>query len=80
MDVGTWIPVIVGWCDDMGDEGASVPLPAADAPPATGRASIPEWVKIGAGWWTEGALDDDTFVQSIQPPVQNGAIVVAESE
>ena len=27
---------------------------------------VPEWIKNNAGWWAEGAIDDDAFVQGIQ--------------
>jgi len=27
---------------------------------------IPIWVKNNAGWWAEGSIDDETFIQGIQ--------------
>ena len=27
---------------------------------------IPEWIKNNAGWWADGTLDDNSFVQGIQ--------------
>ncbi len=36
--------------------------------------SIPDWVKSTAGWWANGDVDDNTFVQSIQFLVENGII------
>ena len=27
---------------------------------------VPAWIKNNAGWWAEGAIDDDAFVQGIQ--------------
>ena len=27
---------------------------------------IRSWIKNNAGWWAEGAIDDDTFIQGIQ--------------
>ena len=79
--------VIVGVDEDASDEddGANAPPPVDARPatvsePATSQMSLPEWVKIGAGWWAEGAIDDDTFVRSIQFLVQSGVIVVVESE
>jgi len=27
---------------------------------------VPEWVKNNAGWWAEGQIGDDSFVQGIQ--------------
>lgn len=29
-------------------------------------SKIPSWIKNNAGWWSEGQIDDETFVQSIQ--------------
>ena len=29
-------------------------------------SSIPSWIKNNAGWWAEGTIDDDSFVQGIQ--------------
>ncbi|RMW35852.1 MAG: hypothetical protein EA443_01660 [Nitrosopumilus sp.] len=30
------------------------------------KPAVPEWIKNNAGWWAEGAIDDDAFVQGIQ--------------
>ncbi len=30
------------------------------------QTSIPEWIKNNAGWWADGQIDDDAFVQGIQ--------------
>ncbi len=27
---------------------------------------IPSWIKISTGWWTDGQIDDDTFVDGIE--------------
>ena len=27
---------------------------------------IPSWIKNNAGWWAEGTIDDNSFVQGIQ--------------
>ena len=35
-------------------------------------SGIPEWIKNNAGWWAEGAIDDDSFVQGIQYLITNG--------
>ena len=29
-------------------------------------SKIPEWIKNNAGWWAEGSIDDDSFIQGIQ--------------
>jgi hypothetical protein len=33
---------------------------------------IPSWIKNNAGWWADGAIDDDSFVQGIQFLIQEG--------
>ena len=37
---------------------------------------VPEWIKNNAGWWAEGAIDDDAFVQGIQFLITNGILSV----
>jgi len=38
--------------------------------------SIPDWVKSNAGWWADGLLTDQDFVNGIQWLVENGIIRV----
>jgi len=38
--------------------------------------SVPEWIKNNAGWWSEGQIDDQTFIKGIEYLVENGIIVV----
>lgn len=42
--------------------------------PEVVEAHIPEWIKISAGWWADGLLDDGAFLQSIQYLVNQGII------
>ena len=35
---------------------------------------IPDWIKNNAKWWSEGTLDDQTFVNSIGYLVDNGIL------
>ena len=30
------------------------------------QTSIPEWIKNNAGWWADGKIDDNAFIQGIQ--------------
>jgi hypothetical protein len=30
------------------------------------KSFIPNWIKSNAGWWADGKIDDDSFVQGIQ--------------
>ena len=38
---------------------------------------IPEWIKNNAGWWAEGSIDDDSFMQGIQFLIQAGLIQIS---
>jgi hypothetical protein len=33
---------------------------------AQSNSNIPEWIKNNAGWWAEGTIDDDSFVNGIK--------------
>ena len=37
---------------------------------------IPSWIKNNAGWWAEGAIDDNAFVQGIQHLIKEGIIQI----
>ena len=39
-------------------------------------SSIPSWIKNNAGWWAEGTIDDDSFVQGIQYLFKGGMLPV----
>ncbi len=41
----------------------TIPSPVPDVTPPT---AIPEWIKNNAGWWANGDIDDNSFVQGIQ--------------
>jgi hypothetical protein len=43
-------------------DGSTPPVVIPDPVPQ----EIPSWIKNNAGWWAEGAIDDDSFVQGIQ--------------
>ena len=40
-------------------------------------AEIPSWIKINAGWWADGTIDDASFVSGIQYMIKNGIITIA---
>jgi len=42
-------------------------------------AGIPAWIKNNAGWWADGQIDDNTFVQGIQFLIKAGIIVVNDN-
>ena len=54
---------------------ASPPAPAAPAPSA-GGVTVPGWVRQGAGWWADGAIDDAAFAAGISYLIEQGVIPV----
>ena len=38
---------------------------------------IPSWIKNNAGWWAEGTIDDDSFVQGIQFLIKEGIMKIS---
>jgi len=49
-------------------------LPAAT--PGATETKVPDWIKNNAKWWSEGQIDDNSFVQGIQYLVEHGIIRV----
>jgi len=41
--------------------------------------SIPEWIRNNAGWWSEGQIDDNTFIQGIEFLIKNDSIVIPKT-
>jgi len=54
----------------------SIPIYAKDGTTATPIQKIPSWIKNNAGWWSEGAIDDDSFVQGIQFLIKEGILKI----
>ena len=50
-------------------------IPQTELEESTGNG-IPSWVKNNAGWWADGQIDDETFVDGIQYLVSNGIIKI----
>ena len=42
--------------------------------------SIPDWIKNNAGWWSDGLIDDASFVSGIQWLISNGIVGVPPTE
>ena len=38
---------------------------------------VPDWIKTNAGWWADGTLDDETFLNGITYLLENGVINVS---
>ena len=42
-----------------------------------GSDGVPTWIKNNAGWWAEGQIDDNSFVQGIQWLITNGIMKIS---
>ena len=42
--------------------------------------SVPLWIKTNAGWWAEGSISDDDFLNGIQYLMQIGLVTVPASD
>ena len=40
-------------------------------------STIPSWIKNNAGWWADGTIDDNSFVQGIEYLIENKILVVS---
>jgi hypothetical protein len=40
-------------------------------------AKIPDWIKSNAGWWADGSIDDNSFVQGIQFLIKEGLMKIS---
>ncbi len=38
---------------------------------------IPDWIKNNAGWWADGLIDDNSFVQGIQFLIKEGLMKIS---
>jgi hypothetical protein len=39
-------------------------------------AEVPSWIKNNAGWWADGTIDDDSFIQGIQFLIKEGILKI----
>jgi hypothetical protein len=44
------------------------------------NVKIPSWIKNNAGWWADGGIDDDSFIQGIQFMIKEGLMRVPITE
>ena len=51
-------------------------IPPTTQGSTTTTQEIPSWIKNNAGWWSEGAIDDDSFVQGLQFLMKEGILKV----
>jgi len=43
-------------------------------------AKIPDWIKSNAGWWADGQIDDNSFVEGIQFLIKEGLMKIPATE
>ena len=86
--IPNWVKTSAGWwSDDMIDDETFtrsilfliqndiIKIPEISVNNITPDSStIPTWVKISAGWWSDGMINDDTFIQSLQFLIQQKII------
>ena len=48
--------------------------------PNASAQSVPDWIKNNAGWWSEGLIDDTTFLQGIQYLIKEGIMIITPTE
>jgi hypothetical protein len=51
-------------------------IPPTTQGPGSGGNEIPEWIKNNAGWWADGQIDDDSFVQGLQFLIEEGIMKI----
>jgi hypothetical protein len=44
----------------------------------TVQNEIPSWIKNNAGWWADGSIDDNSFVQGIQYLIKEGIMKIEQ--
>ncbi|QMU55573.1 MAG: phosphate/phosphite/phosphonate ABC transporter substrate-binding protein [Nitrosopumilus sp.] len=44
---------------------------------AQAQSIVPDWIKSNAGWWSDGTLDDETFLNGIKYLIENDIINVS---
>ena len=45
----------------------------------SGSNQIPSWIKNNAGWWADGSIDDNSFVQGIQYLIKEGIMKIPQT-
>src|SRR3970282_2557789 len=45
----------------------------------SGSNQIPSWIKNNAGWWADGSIDDNSFVQGIQYLIKEGIMKIEQT-
>ena len=51
-------------------------IPPTQQDAATGSSEIPDWVRNNAGWWADGVIRDDEFINGIKYLIEHGVIIL----
>ena len=52
-------------------------IPATEQGSVSQDNQIPDWIKSNAGWWADGKIDDNSFVQGIQFLIKEGLMKIS---
>ncbi len=52
-------------------------IPSTEQGSASQDNNIPDWIKNNAGWWADGLIDDNSFVQGIQFLIKEGLMKIS---
>jgi len=61
---------------DIGSGSNQTTSPNTDG---SGNNQIPSWIKNNAGWWADGSIDDNSFVQGIQYLIKEGIMKIPQT-
>ncbi len=53
-----------------------IDLPITAKSGSSVQSKIPSWIKNNAGWWADGSIDDNSFVQGIQFLIKEGIMKI----
>jgi hypothetical protein len=51
-------------------------IPTTSQGTSIGSNVIPDWIKNNAGWWADGSIGDNDFVQGIQYLIKEGIMKI----
>jgi len=53
---------------------------SGEKPVSVSTLNIPPWIKKNADWWSNGEIDDETFVQGIQYLINKGFMEIPQTQ
>lgn len=63
------------------EETAKFTIPVGEkSQESSNQSEIPSWIKNNAGWWAQGQIDDNAFVQGIQYLITKGILQIPKSD